>query len=383
MRSFYLSLFLLLALASLPSPIRAQEVTQPAENPAGAVVCLPGLYALLPDDCLPLGPSVDFARAAAQGVPQPPLPLPSYSPDPELNYIPYQYFKVNEAGTPLYLSLQSGLNDQFSTSLAPGFLYVSYQSRADTDQGVFYQLRSGAWIRGDGARAGVPSFQGLLLSATPPNAFGWILGEVASRTSPSFNAPLTGRTYYRYNVVQVYSLQEAEGITWLLVGRDEWLDYRHVARVTPSLTPPAGVSASRWIEVNLDEQTLAVYQDEQLVFATVIASGVEPFWTRPGLFQIYEKKPTETMSGSTTSDRSDYYYLEDVPWTMYFDEKRALHGAYWHNFFGYPRSHGCINLSVGDSHWLFDWAVEGDFIYIYDPSGRTPTDPALFGSGAP
>jgi lipoprotein-anchoring transpeptidase ErfK/SrfK len=89
------------------------------------------------------------------------------------------------------------------------------------------------------------------------------------------------------------------------------------------------------------------------------------------------------MSGATAADRSDYYYLEDVPWTMYYDEARAFHGAYWHNSFGYPRSHGCVNLSLGDSHWLFDWAAVGDYVYVYDPSGRTPTDPSLFGSGAP
>ena len=89
------------------------------------------------------------------------------------------------------------------------------------------------------------------------------------------------------------------------------------------------------------------------------------------------------MSGATTADRSDYYYLEDVPWTMYFDEKRALHGAYWHNGFGYARSHGCVNLSVGDSRWLYDWANLGDIVYVFDPSGRTPEDPSLYGAGAP
>ena len=79
----------------------------------------------------------------------------------------------------------------------------------------------------------------------------------------------------------------------------------------------------------------------QLVFATVIATGLEPFWTRPGLFQIYQKKETETMRNN---DPTDYYYLDNVPWTMYFDKARALHGAYWRTRFGYPQSHGCVNL---------------------------------------
>jgi lipoprotein-anchoring transpeptidase ErfK/SrfK len=126
-----------------------------------------------------------------------------------------------------------------------------------------------------------------------------------------------------------------------------------------------------------------VYDNQRLVFATLISTGVEPFWTRPGLFPIYQKKELENMSGAFEADRSDYYYLENVPWTMYFDKSRALHGAYWARsvYFGYQRSHGCVNLSVGDSHWLYNWAREGDWVYIHDPSGLTPTDPAKYGEG--
>ena len=151
--------------------------------------------------------------------------------------------------------------------------------------------------------------------------------------------------------------------------------------VVPSEMPPEGVTNGRWVEVNLEQQTVAVYQDNRLVFASVIASGLPGTWTQPGLFQIYQKKPTENMSGAFTADRSDYYYLEDVPWTMYFDQARALHGTYWHNSFGVPQSRGCVNLSVGDAQWIFNWAEEGDWIYVWDPSGQTPTDPDLYGGG--
>ncbi len=58
---------------------------------------------------------------------------------------------------------------------------------------------------------------------------------------------------------------------------------------------------------------MSVYENNQLVFATLIASGVDPYFTRPGLFQIYDKKPTETMSGAFAADLSDYYYLEQCP----------------------------------------------------------------------
>jgi lipoprotein-anchoring transpeptidase ErfK/SrfK len=165
-----------------------------------------------------------------------------------------------------------------------------------------------------------------------------------------------------------------------MVGLDRWVEARKVAQVVVNGQPPEGSNqAPRWIDVNLAEQTLAVYDGGQMVFATMIATGVEPFWTRPGLFQIAQKKPTETMRNN---DPSDFYYLEDVPWTMYFDGPRALHGAYWRTRFGYPQSHGCVNLSVGDAHWLFDWAHEGDWVYVHDPTGQTPTDPSLYKGGA-
>jgi lipoprotein-anchoring transpeptidase ErfK/SrfK len=151
--------------------------------------------------------------------------------------------------------------------------------------------------------------------------------------------------------------------------------------VIPNTTPPEGVDGDRWIEINLYEQTVAVYDQRQLVFATLIASGLDPFWTRPGLFRIFEKLDTTPMRGSFEVDRSDAYYLEDVPWTMYFDQARALHGAYWRANLGFPQSHGCVNLSIGDSRWIFDWAEIGDWVYVWDPSGETPVDEDLYTAG--
>jgi len=179
----------------------------------------------------------------------------------------------------------------------------------------------------------------------------------------------------------VYAEQKVGEENWYLVGPDEWVPERAIARVIPNTTPPPGVTGDRWIEVNLYEQTIAVYDQRELVFATLIASGMEPFWTRPGLFRIYEKLESTPMRGSFEADRSDAYYLEDVPWTMYFDQARALHGAYWRANLGYPQSHGCVNLTVGDSRWIFDWAKIGDWVYVWDPSGQTPEDPSLYTPG--
>ena len=361
---------------------RENAITQ-TEPISGSVICPPSVYAGLPSDCLPLGPSQFLDDIAAQGLPYPLIPLPAYSPDKSLADSPYQYFKVIKSGAPLYASLEAIAAHQPAKVLDPSnHLFVSYLGESvKVGSGYYYYTTSGYYVFAEGGRlAPFQPFQGLQFSSTPRNAFGWILGEINSLTAPGNNSPKTGKTYYRFQVVQTYATQNADNLTWYMVGPGEWIDSRQIARVDPHQAPPTGVATKRWISVNLFEQTLAVFENDQLVFATMVSSGVDRFWTRPGLFQIQNKLYSTTMSNSVPGD---FYYLEDVPWTMYFDEARALHGAYWHNFFGYPQSHGCVNLSVGDAHWLYNWALIGDFVYIYDPSGKTPTDPSLFGSGAP
>jgi hypothetical protein len=84
------------------------------------------------------------------------------------------------------------------------------------------------------------------------------------------------------------------------------------------------------------------------------------------------------MRGGVEKDGSDRYYLEDIPWAMFFDQGRAFHGEYWHDHLGYRSSHGCANLSFSDARWLYEWARLGDWVYVWDPSGQTPVDPRLY-----
>ena len=386
MRRTLLTLFLVVSLLptwNLTAMVQGQS-SSAQEPDAGSVVCPPGVYSTAPDDCLPLGPSIYLTQTAAQGIPYPILPLPAYSPDKSLNDLPYQYFKVTNSGASLYSSLDDVAANQPSKILYPSNdLYVSYQgSPVPVGNESYYKLLSDYWVAAEGGRLGKfdPPFQGLLVSSQPRSSFGWVLGTAKSRTAPGLNSAETGNTWHRFNVVQIYDTQKVDGITWDLVAPAEWLDAVNIRRVDPHTTAPPGVTGNRWIEVNLAEQTVTVYDNNRLIFATMASTGVDHFWTRPGLFQIQKKLEETTMANSV---QDDFYYLEDVPWTMYFDEGRALHGAYWHNRFGYRFSHGCVNLSPGDAHWLFNWAHEGEYVYVYDPSGQTPTDPALFGTGAP
>ena len=385
-RSFY-PLLVCLAVISFSLPVNpgmAQHTTS-LQSP---VLCQPGIYPVDPLDCLPIGPSAYRTRLAEQGMLLPLLDLPAHALDPALSVLPYQYAILGEGATPVYLTLEDALAGQnpFRTIEAGRLRYVSYVNYADTDQGVFYELRNGGWVTVSSRVSVSRSYPGgLEFSSTPLNTFGWILpftSALETKRTPGYGASdYTGHLVNPYELVQVYATQQVDGAEWYLVGPDEWIEQRSIGRVIPNPTPPAGVTNGRWMEINLFEQTLAVYQNNQLIYATLIASGMDPFFTRPGLFNIYKKLETTPMAGAFEADRSDFYYLEDVPYTMYYDQLRALHGAYWRTYFGYPQSHGCINLSPADSRWLFEWAVEGDWVYVWDPSGETPTDPAYYGEG--
>ena len=372
-----LFLFILGMISILIFGTYSTTAAQGSEPDSGAVVCAPAVYLESPGDCLPLGPSTFLTEMGKLGMTFPPRPLLALSPDPGLTQLPYLYFHLEDDIVPILSGPAGGETGQ---AFQPGFVYVSYIDRVESN-GVYYMLQNGGWIPGKGSRVGEYSrFQGLQFRSTPPNSFAWPLpfytGSIPVYRAPGYNAPLTEKILYPYvDIVQVYATQNADGVDWNLIGPDQWVEARILATVTPSTTPPEGVTTGRWIDVDLAEQTMTVYDNNQLVFATVIASGLEPFWTRPGLFQVYQKKETETMRNS---DPTDFYYLDNVPWTMYFDKARALHGAYWRTRFGYPQSHGCVNLSVGDAHWLYNWAHEGDYVYVHDPSGWTPTDPALY-----
>jgi lipoprotein-anchoring transpeptidase ErfK/SrfK len=372
-----LVLLISFCLWTITFPVRfvaAQEPTPPTEPESGAVVCEPSPYPPTSQGCLPLGPARYLSDLASKGFTFPPRPLPAYKPDPGLSDVPYRYYDLNDDEyVPIYSS--PGERGPGVNQFPPGFVYVSYVDVWDL-AGTYFLLQNGGWIPGKGSRVGeIPRFQGLLFYATPRNSFGWTYDFIPIKVAPGYNAPDTGSFLNIYDIVQIYDTQNVDNADWNMIGLNQWVEARKIVQVIVNTTPPEGVTNNRWIDVNLAEQSLAVYQDRQLVFATVIASGLEPYWTKPGLFQIFQKKETETMRNN---DPAEFYYLDNVPWTMYYDGARALHGAYWRTRLGFPQSHGCVNLSVGDAHWLFNWAVEGDFVYVHDPSGLTPTDPSLY-----
>jgi LysM repeat protein len=113
-----------------------------------------------------------------------------------------------------------------------------------------------------------------------------------------------------------------------------------------------GPVSGRWIDVDLSSQRLTAYQGNTAVFSALISSGLPKTPTVTGRFKVYTKLRSTRMRGPG-------YDLPGVPYTMYFYKGYAIHGTYWHNNFGHPMSHGCVNMRTSDAGWLFNWASVG------------------------
>ncbi len=195
------------------------------------------------------------------------------------------------------------------------------------------------------------TFSGVLFDAPPALPMGWVLKTTRPHVLPLWDSDHTKDYIGRYTIVYIYAATHADGTDWYLIGPGQWLAKSGVARLNPP-SRPGGVGG-QWIAVDVNQQVLTVYQDDHLVFATLISSGQGKRYTRLGLFTIYLRQMTGDMSALMGTP--DAYNIYDVPFVMYFDNGEALHGSSWHDNYGAPMSHGCVNMTVTDAHWLFDW----------------------------
>jgi lipoprotein-anchoring transpeptidase ErfK/SrfK len=123
--------------------------------------------------------------------------------------------------------------------------------------------------------------------------------------------------------------------------------------------PPEQSQTEKWIEIDLSSQRLYAHVGQQTVLTAVVSTGTRYYPTVRGRFRIYAKYRSTRMTGPG-------YDLPNVPWTMYFYGGYAIHGAYWHNNFGTPMSHGCVNMKIPEAKWLFDWAPSGTLVVVHD-----------------
>ncbi|MGB9639447.1 MAG: L,D-transpeptidase family protein [Anaerolineales bacterium] len=127
----------------------------------------------------------------------------------------------------------------------------------------------------------------------------------------------------------------------------------------PIISPPKGIKPNEhWVEVDLSSQSSAAYIGSTRVRTFIVSTGTWLHPTVTGTFKIYVKYRYANMSGPG-------YFLPNVPYVMYFYQDYGLHGTYWHHNFGVPMSHGCVNYSIPDAAWLFDFVNVGTIVYIH------------------
>jgi lipoprotein-anchoring transpeptidase ErfK/SrfK len=127
------------------------------------------------------------------------------------------------------------------------------------------------------------------------------------------------------------------------------------AYIPPSIGGGNGV---RWIDINLSTQRLYAYEGDVMINAFIVSTGVAATPTVTGTYKIYARYLYADMHGPG-------YYLPDVPYTMYFYKSYGIHGTYWHNNFGTPMSHGCVNMSIADAGWLYNWSTFGTTVKVH------------------
>ena len=319
-------LSLLLGGLWMPTPVRADDALCLTETTPGCTHGLPtGVYERL------------LAEMQAH-------PAPDVAPVPinTKEVGAYSFYRVLP-DTKLYDAPNGNVIGQIDN----GFNYVSVYKVQDG----FAQLRDKSWVRRDALKHTYAStFSGVLIGKPLLYPIAWVIqASLPSSVPGGIRDPKTP-AIRRYTRVNIFATVQVGGWDWYLVGPGQWLEQRKVARVIPAARPEG---SAKWAAVDLYEQVLSVYDGDTLIAATLISSGLPAWQTKQGTFKVWKRVALTAMSGAM--GQPDFYSLPAVPFVMYFDNEISLHGTYWHDGFGFKHSHGCVNMSIGDAHWLYDW----------------------------
>ncbi len=273
------------------------------------------------------------------------------------NVLPKPYARVVDGPVPVYGGEDVPDLTHPKRWLKKGFVWVSLESPVVLpfkgrewlviNQGEFVEKRHLAFHE-------PILFRGIELDGMERGPFLWVILNTTPSRRPGEAGSFKAVELPRYSLFEVLDVKRVNGWNWYKIGDDMWIEQRRVALVEPRERPGEVGEHEKWIYMNLYEQTLTAYQGDKMVYATLISSGVKQFPTVKGLFRIWQKVEMAKMSGG--EGKPNYYYLEDVPWQMYLHQGYAIHTSYWHDWFGFPQSHGCVNVAPYDSWWLFNWS---------------------------
>jgi len=152
------------------------------------------------------------------------------------------------------------------------------------------------------------------------------------------------------------------------------------SNLSPKSILGESTNSTKHIYVDLSTQHLYANEDGRVVFDFPVSTG-KWYKTPTGDFRIWIKLRYTRMSGGNASIGT-YYNLPNVPFTMFFYNDKfpkhigyGLHGAYWHNNFGHPMSHGCVNISIENAEKLYTWAAPSTNGYTTYATSEDPGTP--------
>lgn len=243
-------------------------------------------------------------------------------------------------------------------NVGDGFLFVTIQHGEDVNGERWYMINYNEWVRGqDLILTTASDFTGTQIKAQPERPFGWMIVDYWYSNQPGVEHEPGNLKLPRYTFFEVYgAVEDSEGWLWYDIGNGRWMKQTYVSLVDPHSRPEGVGSNEFWVEVDLYEQSFAAYEGDRMVYAGLVSSGLNRWPTYEGLFQVWDRQLTTKMSGA--EGKIDYYFIEDVPHTMFFDNDIALHGAFWHDRFGYKHSHGCVNMPPRAAEWIFNWSAQ-------------------------
>lgn len=173
------------------------------------------------------------------------------------------------------------------------------------------------------------------------------------RAEPHPDAKVVGKLPLHEDVFVTDETKRRRGTEWVRIGGNTpgWIDGDEIRRWYPAPPPDDLGPEDLWIDVELEQQTLAVMIGDAPIFVTMIASGNHKHPTPQGVYRIKTKMATSTMDSQPGDDEA--YSVESVPWAQFFHKRYGLHGTFWHNRFGRRTSHGCVNLSAKDAALVY------------------------------
>jgi LysM repeat protein len=255
-------------------------------------------------------------------------------------------------------------------------------SAAPAPSGTTYAVQRGDTLLSIAARHGVSVSRLATLNGLYWNSWVYVGQQLAIPGSqvapaPAVSPPASGGQVYivragdtlssiaRAHGTTVNALSATNRLTshTIYVGQRLTIPAGGTTPVQPPVSPPVtnpvpGTGGEKWLGVNLSRQTITAYVGQTPVRTAIVSTGLPRTPTVVGTFSVYVKYRSAPMSGPG-------YYLPNVPHTMYFYRGYAIHGAYWHNNFGTPMSHGCVNLSLPDAEWFYNWTPLGTKVVVH------------------